>query len=180
MRYLFVGYVIAEIAAFWAMAHFLGFAWAFLITVLAAGVGFAVLGRRARTLGTDMRKAMRNEIGAGRPITDSALFAVTATLMILPGIVSTIVGLLLMTPPARRLLRPVVAATAARRATAMAGRMTVIDLGAGPPAAEASGSAGTVTSTGRSKAWSWTPRCATRTARFTPTCRRCRRPAATE
>ncbi|WFN94741.1 FxsA family protein [Gordonia sihwensis] len=132
MRYLFVGYVIAEIAAFWAMAHFLGFAWAFLITVLAAGVGFAVLGRRARTLGTDMRKAMRNEIGAGRPITDSALFAVTATLMILPGIVSTIVGLLLMTPPARRLLRPVVAATAARRATAMAGRMTVIDLGGRP------------------------------------------------
>ncbi|EGD56215.1 FxsA family protein [Gordonia neofelifaecis] len=132
MRYVFVGYLVAEIAAFWAMVHFLGFAWAFLITVLAAGVGYIVLARRARDLGTDMRKAMRNEIAPGEPLTDSALFGVAATLTIVPGIVSTLVGLLMLTRPARKLLRPVVTALAARRATLMADRMTVIDFGGRP------------------------------------------------
>ncbi|WP_347958021.1 FxsA family protein [Gordonia aichiensis] len=132
MRYIFVGYVVAEIAAFWAMVHFLGFAWAFLITILAAGVGYVVLAKRARSLGTDMRKAMRQEIAPGEPLTDTALFGVAALLTILPGVVSTVVGLLMLTRPARKALRPVVAATAARRATLMSQRMTVIDLGGGP------------------------------------------------
>ncbi|ALG84859.1 FxsA family protein [Gordonia phthalatica] len=132
MRYIFVGYVVAEVAAFWAMTALLGFGWAFLITLLATGVGYAMLGRRARNLGTDVRKAMRQEIAPGKPLTDSALFGVAALLTVLPGVVSTVVGLLLMTRPARTALRPVVAATAARRATRMTEQLTVVDLGGGP------------------------------------------------
>ncbi|MBM7369379.1 FxsA family protein [Gordonia hydrophobica] len=132
MRYIFVGYVVAEVAVFWTMAHFLGFAWAFLITMLATGIGYAVLGRRARTVGADIRRAMRQEVAPGKPLTDSALFGVAALLTILPGVVSTVVGLLLMTGPARRLLRPVVAATAARRASRIAEQMTVVTIDGQP------------------------------------------------
>lgn len=56
-------------------------------------------------------------------------------LTILPGVVSTAVGLILMARPVRKILRPVVTATAARRATAMAGQMSVINVGGRPPAA---------------------------------------------
>lgn len=132
MRYIFLGYVVAEIAAFWAMAHFLGFAWAFLITIAATGIGYAVLGARARSLGTDIRRAVRREATPGAALTDSALFGVAAVLTILPGIVSTIVGLLLMTRPFRVLMRPAVAAVAARRATLMAERVSVINVGGMP------------------------------------------------
>lgn len=132
MRYIFVGYVVIEVAAFWAMTSFLGFPWALLITLLATGVGYAMLGRRARRLGTDIRKAMRQEVAPGKPLTDSALFGVAALLTILPGAVSTLVGLLLMTRPARTLLRPIVVTAAARRATLMTEQMAVVDIGGRP------------------------------------------------
>lgn len=132
MRYIFVGYVVAEIAAFWAMFHFLGFGWALLITLAATGLGYVMLARRARHLGTDVRKAMRQEIAPGKPLTDSALFGVAAMLTILPGVVSTVVGLILMARPVRKLLSPVVAATATRRATLMADQLTVVNIGGRP------------------------------------------------
>lgn len=132
MRYIFVAYVVAEVAAFWAMVHFLGFTWALVITLLATGIGYAMLGRRARALGTDVRRAMHQEIAPGRPLTDSALFGVAALLTILPGAVSTIVGLVLMTRPVRTALAPVITAEAARRAALMSEQLTVVDLGTGP------------------------------------------------
>ncbi|WP_026917952.1 FxsA family protein [Gordonia shandongensis] len=129
MRFIFVAYVVAEIAAFWAMAHFLSVGWALLITVAAAGIGYAVLGARARGLGTDVRRAIRRETAPGGALTDSALFAVAAILTILPGVVSTAVGLLLMTPPLRAVLRPLVAAAAARRASILSTPMTTVTTG---------------------------------------------------
>ncbi|WP_132994285.1 FxsA family protein [Gordonia zhaorongruii] len=121
IRLLLAAYVIVEVAAFWALAHFLGFGWALLITLGAAALGYALLGRRARGLTSDLRKASRQEVGAGRPLTDTALFAGAALFTILPGVVSTIVGLIIMTPAARRALRPVIAASAAKRATLLVG-----------------------------------------------------------
>ena len=54
LKYAALAYVVVEIAAFWAMTHFLGFGWALLITLGAAVVGYAVLGRRARGLLGDL------------------------------------------------------------------------------------------------------------------------------
>ncbi|MFT4087966.1 MAG: FxsA family protein [Gordonia sp. (in: high G+C Gram-positive bacteria)] len=120
------GYLIVEIAAFAAMVHFLGWGWAFLITVAATAVGFAVLGRRARQIVDGARQAMRNEESPVKTLSDSALFAVAAILTILPGVVSTVLGLILMAAPVRRVLRPVVTAAAARRVTRFAERVTLI------------------------------------------------------
>jgi UPF0716 protein FxsA len=48
-------------------------------------------------------------------VTDSALVALGAVLVFVPGVVTTAAGLLLLTPPTGALARPVVSALAARR-----------------------------------------------------------------
>lgn len=119
IRLAIVAYLVVEIAAFWALTHFLGFGWALLITIGAAAVGFAVLGRRARTLTADLRSAARREPTDARPAGDGVLFAGAALFTILPGVVSTVVGLILMTPPARKVLSPAVEAGMMRRASVL-------------------------------------------------------------
>lgn len=145
-RWVFLGYLVVEIAAFWAMVHFLGWGWAILITVAAAAVGVAVLGRRAReiftrasgpvsTLETAPRRRNSLDSSPLGTVSDSALFAGATVLTILPGIVSTVGGLILLAPPVRNRLRPVVAAKAAQRANLVAERVTLI--GTGPRASAA-------------------------------------------
>ncbi|GEE02885.1 membrane protein FxsA [Gordonia spumicola] len=115
IRLLLAGYLVVEIAAFAALTYFLGFGWALLITLGAAAIGFAVLGRRARGLVSDLRRASRREPTDGEPASDTALFAGAAVFTILPGVVSTIVGLALMTRPVRSALHPVIDRGIARR-----------------------------------------------------------------
>lgn len=127
-RAIFAGYLVVEIAAFWAMVHFLGWAWAILITIAAAAIGFAVLGKRAREIFTQVRKPEAIAAAPGQALTDSALFAGAAALTIAPGVVSTLGGLILLSPPVRTRLQPVVTAAASRRASLIAERVTVIGM----------------------------------------------------
>ncbi|MFT3715175.1 MAG: FxsA family protein [Gordonia sp. (in: high G+C Gram-positive bacteria)] len=125
-KWLFAGYVVAEIAAFWAMVHFLGWAWAIVITVAATAVGVAVLGRRARELREESRRALRNEVSPGDTLSHSALFAGAAGLTALPGVVSTVAGLVLLAPPVRQRLQPKVTAAATQRANKLVDRVTLV------------------------------------------------------
>ncbi|MFM9378023.1 FxsA family protein [Gordonia sp. VNK21] len=123
-RWIVAGYLIVEIAAFWAMVHFLGWGWAILITVAAAAVGFAVLGRRTREIFTRARTGTGDSPGAA--LTDSALLTVAGVLTVLPGVVTTVLGLILTASPVRRRLQPVVVAGAARQAGRLAERVSVV------------------------------------------------------
>ena len=125
-RWVFLGYVVVEIAAFWAMVHFLGWGWAILITLVAAVIGFAVLGRRAREIFSGAQRGRADADGPMGTVSDSALFAGATALTMAPGVVSTVGGLILLAPPVRRRLRPVVAAKAAQRANLVAERVTLI------------------------------------------------------
>ncbi|MYR05597.1 FxsA family protein [Gordonia sp. SID5947] len=140
MRMLYViAYFAVEIGAFVAMAHFLGFAWAVLITLAAVVGGFVLLQQQGRKVFAELRRASRNEVDPRGPLTDTALLAAASLLLVVPGIVSTVVGLVLLAPPIRRVMRPVVAAAGARRFAATmdragiyasgmyVGRGTVID-----------------------------------------------------
>ena len=130
VRWIIAGYLVVEIAAFWALVHFLGFGWALLITLAASALGFAVLGRRVREFAAPVRNRAAGPDPAGEsPVaafSDSALLAVTGILTVLPGIVTTVLGLILTASPVRRRLRPVVAAGAARKATLLAEKITVV------------------------------------------------------
>ncbi|MFC0315508.1 FxsA family protein [Gordonia phosphorivorans] len=126
--WIFLGYLAVEIAALWAMVHFLGWGWAIVITVAASAVGVAVLGRRFREIFTAARQSRTDQASVGGALTDSALFAGAAALTIVPGVVSTLLGLILLAGPVRRRLRPVVTAAATRRATLLAERVTIVGM----------------------------------------------------
>lgn len=115
MRMLFViAYIAIEIGAFVAMTHFLGFGWAVLITVGAVAAGLLLLRQQGRKVFAQLRRASRNEVDPRGPLTDTALLAGATMLMVIPGVVSTAAGLLLLIPPVRRALHPVVAAAGAK------------------------------------------------------------------
>ncbi|MFT3662397.1 MAG: FxsA family protein [Gordonia sp. (in: high G+C Gram-positive bacteria)] len=127
-RWVFVGYVAVEIAAFWAMAHFFGWGWAILLTVAAMAVGVAVLGNRAREIVAGARSMGPDRSTPGQAFTDSALFAGASILTILPGVVGTVVGLALLSRPVRRRMEPVVTAAATRKVQSLADRVSVIGM----------------------------------------------------
>ncbi|MFW0794787.1 FxsA family protein [Gordonia sp. CPCC 205515] len=115
MRLLYVfAYLAIEIGAFVAMAHFFGFAWAILITLFAVGLGFVLLQAQGKKVFAELQRASRNEVDPRGPLTDTALLAAATLLLVLPGIVSTVIGLVLLIPPVRKLLRPAVQAAGAK------------------------------------------------------------------
>lgn len=115
IRWVLVLYIVAEIAAFAGLAHWLGVGWALLITLLAGVAGYAFLVMHGSRVFRDLGKAARNEIRPTQPLPDTALLGLSTVLVILPGIVTTALGVLLMAPPVRAAARPVVTAFGARR-----------------------------------------------------------------
>ncbi|KZF04988.1 FxsA family protein, partial [Rhodococcus sp. EPR-147] len=61
-----------------------------------------------------LQRASRGERSAGGAVADGALFAAGSVAMFVPGLVTTVIGLLLLIPPTRWLLRPAVMWAAAR------------------------------------------------------------------
>ncbi|MGQ0565020.1 MAG: FxsA family protein [Gemmobacter sp.] len=108
-RALFIAFgliPLIEIALFVIVGRWIG-VWATLgLVVLAAVAGSAILRRR----GLAAAQGLRRFTGV-QPIAEEALIAVAAVLLILPGFLTDIVALALLTPPIRRAL---IAAVAAR------------------------------------------------------------------
>ncbi|MCH5642775.1 MULTISPECIES: FxsA family protein [unclassified Gordonia (in: high G+C Gram-positive bacteria)] len=120
LRHMFFLYVLVELAAFVAMALTLGFGWAVLISLGAAVLGLVMLQWQGRKVFGELRRATRNEVDPAAPLADSALLALATILLIVPGVVTTVAGVLMLAPPLRKLARPAVVALGARRAaTAM-------------------------------------------------------------
>ncbi|MCV7061889.1 FxsA family protein, partial [Mycolicibacterium vaccae] len=104
---LFLIYVVVELAVVVALASTIGLGWTLLVLLGTFLVGIAVAGSRIK------RQVI--EVLAGRsPVTDTAVTAIGAVLLVVPGLVSIAMGLLLLLPPTRTAARPVVAAIAAR------------------------------------------------------------------
>ncbi|QKT07355.1 FxsA family protein [Gordonia sp. X0973] len=115
IRWIILLYVVLEIAAFAGLTAWLGFGWALLITLGAAVGGYAFLVARGRRVVADLGRAARNEIRPTEPLPDTALLGLSSVLVILPGIVTTVLGVVLMAGPVRRVARPVVTAFGAKR-----------------------------------------------------------------
>jgi UPF0716 protein FxsA len=94
-------------------------------------IGMSVAGvYLLRGEGTSVWRRANEEMAAGRPPTrqllDGALVLVGGVLLIVPGFITGVVGALLLLPPVRALVRPLLLAWMARRATRLArsGRMS--------------------------------------------------------
>ncbi|MET8874060.1 FxsA family protein [Nocardia sp. NPDC004604] len=128
---LFVLYVIVEIAALIAVGQLIGVMPTILLLIAGSAAGMLLIGSQGRRVFEQFRRAGRGEINPGTAVADGALVAAGGFLMFIPGLVTSFFGLLLLLPPTRFLVRPLVAAFAARRfsrlAAAMPYRGVIID-----------------------------------------------------
>jgi UPF0716 protein FxsA len=123
---LFLLYAVVELAAVVALASTIGFGWTLLLLLAAFVLGVAVAGSQLR------RQLMRLRSGPtpSAAVTDGALVALGTLLVVVPGLVTSAAGLLLLLPPTRAVARPVVTALAVRRIGRRAPLITVTSVGA--------------------------------------------------
>lgn len=119
---LFLLYVIVEMAVIVGLTYAIGFGWTMLLLVGAFALGIALAGSQVRRQFGALQRGMRNP---GDRVTDGALVALGTVLVVIPGLVSSVAGLLLLTPPTRTALRPLAAGLASRT---VARRITIVDL----------------------------------------------------
>ena len=108
---LFGLYVLVELAAVIALVYAIGFGWTVLLLLGTFALGIALAGSQMTRQLTRLRSGLNQPQGA---VTDGVLIALGTVLVLLPGLVSSVLGLLLLIPPTRTIARPAVAALAAR------------------------------------------------------------------
>ena len=103
---LVVGLVaLAELVVFLLVAAWIGVGWTILATLLTGALGWILLARQGTKALTDLRERTRSRQAPGRELGDAGLVALGGLLMVLPGFLTDLVGLLLLVPVTRRPLR---------------------------------------------------------------------------
>ncbi|MEZ7238529.1 FxsA family protein [Rhodococcus sp. GXMU-t2271] len=118
---LFLAYVVVEIGALAWLGSTLGIGTTILVFLGVSVLGYLVLAAQGRRALQNLGR-VRSATGADRALTDGALVGVGAGLVLVPGPVTSAAGILLLLPPTRALLRPLVRALAARRVAASVAR----------------------------------------------------------
>ena len=96
-------YVLIEVAAFALLVWALGLGWALLVVAVTFAVGVLLAASQLKGQVAAVRRARRNPQGA---VTDGVLVGLGSGLVLLPGVVSTAVGALILAPPTRSAMRP--------------------------------------------------------------------------
>jgi UPF0716 protein FxsA len=111
----FLVVAIAEIAVFAMTVKLIGLAWALLLVIATSVAGGWLLGREGGRGWRRFRAALVEGRPPGNAATDGLLGLVGALLLVLPGFLTDIVGLLLIAPPTRRFARAGAQRAAERR-----------------------------------------------------------------
>jgi UPF0716 protein FxsA len=125
---LFLLYVVVELAVVVALASTIGLGWTLLLLLAAMVVGLALAGSQLKVQLTRVRSGLTGQ--QSRVVTDSALVGLGTLLVVMPGLVTSAVGLLLLLPPTRAVARPVLTAMAVRGIGRRAPLITVTTVGA--------------------------------------------------
>ncbi len=112
---IFMLYVVAELAAVIWVGSAIGVLATFGLLILGSLLGGALLRREGRRTLHALRASQGKRTPPATELADGALLGVGAFLLLIPGFVSDLFGVLLILPPTRALLRPVVKASVARR-----------------------------------------------------------------
>mgnify|MGYP000159073373 CR=1 FL=1 len=96
---------LAEIIVFALVASWIGIGWTILAALATSALGGLLLARQGvRALG-ELRERARARRPAGRELGDAGLVAVGGLLMVMPGFVGDLIGLLCLLPGTRPLIR---------------------------------------------------------------------------
>lgn len=124
---LFLLYVVVELAVVAALISAIGFGWTLLVLLATFLVGVALAGSQARNQFARLRSGAATRRGT---VTDGALVALGTCLVIVPGLVTSAAGLLLLLPFTRAAARPVVTAMAVHVVGRRSPLITITTLGA--------------------------------------------------
>jgi UPF0716 protein FxsA len=111
MRWFLI-YVVVELAAVVALASTIGIGWTALLLLATFAIGLVLAGSQVKRHIRRLRNGFDNPQGA---LTDSALIGLGTLLVVIPGLVTSALGLLLLSPPTRAGARPVLSLLVARR-----------------------------------------------------------------
>jgi UPF0716 protein FxsA len=112
---IFVSYVLIELAAFIWAVNTIGVLWTIALLLAGTLVGVVLVRSQWRSVRAGFQRVSRGQGSAGGAVADGALVALGAVLLFVPGLVTSVLGLLLLLPPTRMVLRPLVVVAAARR-----------------------------------------------------------------
>ncbi|WBB80833.1 FxsA family protein [Micromonospora sp. WMMD882] len=112
--------LVAELAVFVLVGRAIGFGWAVLVVFAASLTGLLLLRREGMRAWRGFRAGVESGQPPGPRLTDGLVGLLGAVLLAAPGLLSGLVGVLLLTPPLRRLAGGGVRAVAERRMSSMA------------------------------------------------------------
>jgi UPF0716 protein FxsA len=96
---------LAELVLFVLVAGWIGVGWTILAILGTSALGAALLGRQGTKALQDLRERARTRRPAGRELGNAGLAAIGGLLMLLPGFLTDLVGLLCLLPGSRDVVR---------------------------------------------------------------------------
>ena len=99
-------WALAEVVVFALVAVWIGVAWTLLAALATTVLGWTLMARQMKDLAAPLRSPARGgTLQRGRLATDAGLVAAGGVLMVLPGFLGDVVGLLCLLPGTRTLVR---------------------------------------------------------------------------
>lgn len=98
-------YLVVEIVALVALGSVIGFGWTLLVLLAGSVLGLLLARREGLRAAQALTTAMTKRQVAHSELTDGLLVAAGGVLLFVPGLVTDVVGLLLLLPPTRALVR---------------------------------------------------------------------------
>lgn len=99
---------LAEVAVFVLVATQLGLGWTILLTLATSALGGLLLARQGTKALADLQERAQTRQPAGRALGDAGLVALGGVLMVLPGFLGDLLGLLCLLPGTRALPRALI------------------------------------------------------------------------
>jgi UPF0716 protein FxsA len=117
---------LAEVVVYVLVASWIGLGWTVLLTLATSALGWALLARQGTKALGELRQRAAEHRAPGRALGDAGLVAFGGLLMLLPGFLGDLLGLLCLLPGTRALPREVIArGVASRLPDAMRGPVRV-------------------------------------------------------
>ena len=98
-------YLVVEVVAVVALGSWIGFAWTLLILLAGSVLGLMLARREGVRAAQALAEAARSRRVATSEVTDGMLVAAGGLMLFIPGLVTDVLGLLLLLPPTRALVR---------------------------------------------------------------------------
>lgn len=108
-------FALAEVVVFVLVAQWIGAGVTVLAALATSALGWALLARQGTKALTELRESARTRQTAGRELGNAGLVAVGGLLMVLPGFIGDVLGLLCLLPGTRSLVRAALARLIAAR-----------------------------------------------------------------